>query len=528
MTASRLEIPGTSSLDLSQTAAPEAAQPFRESGEPRKGGTPVEPRAAAGGSGGHVGKGLALPLPLPLVHGAPADGDLGAALPPESSLEATGMVGPSIRRSPGSSSHESLAAEGSEGSGSSGTRGHRTLYLGNLHPFIGEAGLRELFAGLPGLTEAKVVLDKGTGIPAGFGFAKWTDPACAQAGLDRAAGAVLFGQEVRANWAYMREPGGEGAAAPTHVFVGDLSPDVSDAMLLQAFACFPGCAEARVMWDHATGRSRGYGFVAFRGKEEADEAIKAMHGQHIGARRVRCGWAQHKTEGLAAHDPQLLDRCDPTNTNVYLGNVSATLTDAEVRRQFSAFGPVAEMKLYRKGAYGFVRYKHHPDAVRAIVGMNGQMMAGRTIKCSWGRHPNAPPGNVQASLMLAAAAGINPLAMAQNGPGLMVQPLGGMPLGGMPLGMPLGGGGSLGMAMANGSLGMLGQHQAQQGGMPLQAHLGLSRGGLVPGLSAPLDGFGGQQQQQQLGGGYGHGMYGGHGLGGQDGMVHQMGQMFLQ
>jgi hypothetical protein len=64
--------------------------------------------------------------------------------------------------------------------------------------------------------------------------------------------------------------------------------------------------------------------------------------------------------------------------------------------------------------------------------------------------------------------------------------------------------------------------------LQLQARLGMPGGGLGPGLSAPLDGFGGQQQQQLCGGGYGHGMYGGHGLGGQDGMVHQMGQMFLQ
>jgi hypothetical protein len=49
--------------------------------------------------------------------------------------------------------------------------------------------------------------------------------------------------------------------------------------------------------------------------------------------------------------------------------------DAEVRRHFGAFGPIAEVKLYRKGSYGFVRYKNHGDAVRAIVGMNGQVGA---------------------------------------------------------------------------------------------------------------------------------------------------------
>ena len=30
-----------------------------------------------------------------------------------------------------------------------------------------------------------------------------------------------------------------------------------------------------------------------------------MHGQFIGARRVRCGWAQHKTDNVVSMDPQV-------------------------------------------------------------------------------------------------------------------------------------------------------------------------------------------------------------------------------
>ena len=42
------------------------------------------------------------------------------------------------------------------------------------------------------------------------------------------------------------------------------------------------------------------------------------------------------------------------------------------------------MKLYRKGSYGFVRYKNHPDAVRAIVGMNGQVRTSRETSTQLG------------------------------------------------------------------------------------------------------------------------------------------------
>jgi nucleolysin TIA-1/TIAR len=63
------------------------------------------------------------------------------------------------------------------------------------------------------------------------------------------------------------------------------------------------------MWDHATGRSKGFGFVALRSKEEAQAAIDRMHGQMVGSRCVRCGWAQHKpddTVGLV--NPEEIDQ----------------------------------------------------------------------------------------------------------------------------------------------------------------------------------------------------------------------------
>lgn len=141
--------------------------------------------------------------------------------------------------------------------------------------------------------------------------------------------------------------------------------------------------------------------------------------------------------------------------------------DAEVRRHFGAFGAIAEVKLYRKGAYGFVRYKTHEDAVRAIMGMNGHGMGGKLLKCSWGRHPNTPPSGVQASLMLAAAAGIAPLGMGQSSPGGLMQPMavmgGGtlLPSMGMPP-MPMASAGAQGLMQPQ-NMGALGHGHGQQG-----------------------------------------------------------------
>lgn len=63
------------------------------------------------------------------------------------------------------------------------------------------------------------------------------------------------------------------------------------------------------MWDHSTGRSKGYGFVSFRTKEEAEAAIEKMHGKQVGSRKVRCGWAQHKQDdNLTPPDFDTIDK----------------------------------------------------------------------------------------------------------------------------------------------------------------------------------------------------------------------------
>ena len=68
---------------------------------------------------------------------------------------------------------------------------------------------------------------------------------------------------MRIQWAFQKEKT-ENTASHFHIFVGNLSGDVADPVLLQAFQHIGECSDARVMWDHSTGRSKGFGFVSFR------------------------------------------------------------------------------------------------------------------------------------------------------------------------------------------------------------------------------------------------------------------------
>lgn len=70
------------------------------------------------------------------------------------------------------------------------------------------------------------------------------------------------------------------------VFVGGLAWATDDARLNEAFSQYGEIAEAKVIVDRETGRSRGFGFVTFTNDEAADAALQ-MNGQDLDGRTIR-------------------------------------------------------------------------------------------------------------------------------------------------------------------------------------------------------------------------------------------------
>ncbi len=60
-----------------------------------------------------------------------------------------------------------------------------------------------------------------------------------------------------------------------------------------------------------------------RTKEAAEKALVEMNEATVGQWKIRCGWAHHKTEAVTGLDAETVDRADPANTNVYVGNLAS-------------------------------------------------------------------------------------------------------------------------------------------------------------------------------------------------------------
>ena len=84
--------------------------------------------------------------------------------------------------------------------------------------------------------------DKSTGTSAGYGFVRFSDRKCAEAALQALNGKGYLGHELRVNWALPTNHKDSDTSTHSHIFVGDLGADVTDAMLYNAFCSVGQCS----------------------------------------------------------------------------------------------------------------------------------------------------------------------------------------------------------------------------------------------------------------------------------------------
>jgi RNA recognition motif-containing protein len=71
-----------------------------------------------------------------------------------------------------------------------------------------------------------------------------------------------------------------------NIYVGNLSPDVKDETIREAFESFGEVASARVIKDKYTGQSRGFGFVEMPTQSQAETAIKSLNGKELQGKQI--------------------------------------------------------------------------------------------------------------------------------------------------------------------------------------------------------------------------------------------------
>uniref|UniRef100_A0A0D9VSK2 RRM domain-containing protein n=1 Tax=Leersia perrieri TaxID=77586 RepID=A0A0D9VSK2_9ORYZ len=159
--------------------------------------------------------------------------------------------------------------------------GSQVFQHGGLSFYTTEEELRNVFSPCGTIEEVRLVSDNQTGRPKGFGFVKYSSQTEAEKAVKS-----MDGREGTLD---MMMRGGQlaglvsrvvGAKSfSTEIFVSKLSFYTTEEELKNVFAPFGAVEEARLVRDNQTSRPKGFGFVKYSSREEAEKAVKAMDGR---------------------------------------------------------------------------------------------------------------------------------------------------------------------------------------------------------------------------------------------------------
>lgn len=183
------------------------------------------------------------------------------------------------------------------------------------------------------------------------------------------------------------------------LFVRSLPQNATSETLTNFFSQFLPVKHATVVTDSESKKAKGYGFVTFADVEDAQNAKDAINGSLFEGQKIKVELAEPRhrvlNEDRSVHAMKakawsgLQERDFQHSTKLIVRNLPWTIREPKLLAVlFRSYGKIKHVTLPRNksgllAGFGFVVLRGRKNAERALEGVNGREVDGRTLAVDW-------------------------------------------------------------------------------------------------------------------------------------------------
>jgi len=270
------------------------------------------------------------------------------------------------------------------------------VFVRNLAPSVDNKGLYDTFSVFGNILSCKVATDENS-VSKGYGYVHFETAEAAQEAIQKFNGTLIDDVEVSVS-SFTRKAERAGLADWTNLYVKQFPGSWDEAKVKEIFEAYGAVANVAITPD-AEGKSKGFGFVNFAEHESAVKALAELANKSFPTGgevegetfELYVSRAQKKNE----RSREIKTRLDAFNQekiskyqgmNLYVKNISDTITDESFREAFAEFGTITSARIMRETdepkaskGFGFICYSSPEEATTAVTEMNSKVLGGKPL-----------------------------------------------------------------------------------------------------------------------------------------------------
>ena len=192
-----------------------------------------------------------------------------------------------------------------------------------------------------------------------------------------------------------RKPADADRNVKATLYVGHLDPQVNEALLYELLIQFAPIRSLNLPKDRVLGTHQGYGFVEFRGIEDANYVLEILRGVRLYGKSLKLRRADPNSRGAAGTTSNFTNNNSGTNgvdvgAKLFVGNLDPLIDEQYLHETFSKFGTmvrppvvVRDSETGESKRHGFLTFGDFQTTDSIIEKMNGAVLMNSLISIDY-------------------------------------------------------------------------------------------------------------------------------------------------